>query len=412
MNKKITMSELVDILALKQNSTKREAENFLKELMSLMIETISSGETLRINGLGVFKPVWVEERASVNVQTGEPTVIPGHYKLTFTPAKSVREAINEPFACFCVEELPDDAPLVSDVNVVDEMGDDANDDEVDALQIEPVEEKPVVQEPQPIAEPEIAPVVEHEPEVPVSMPDAVEPLSIENESAEEAQVIEEVTEVAEAVEEVAEVASVEDTPTAPAEPEDVTQDDEQPAEVSQPSVDDAQESLSKAYHRGIWIGVVVSLAVFLLAIAALFFFFPQWVKPLLGVSNTADTTAVVTIPLEVPSDTATLALPDSMAVDTDTLHAEPHQLVAPAVVDTIRRGVFLTNISYKHYGHKAFWVYIYEENSHIIANPDNVPVGTVITIPAAEKYGIDANDTTAISVALEKAAIIKQRMKQ
>ena len=49
---------------------------------------------------------------------------------------------------------------------------------------------------------------------------------------------------------------------------------------------------------------------------------------------------------------------------------------------------------------------------HIIANPDNVPVGTVITIPASEKYGIDANDTTAISVALEKAAIIKQRMKQ
>ena len=321
MNKKITMSELVDILALKQNSTKREAENFLKELMSLMIETISSGETLRINGLGVFKPVWVEERASVNVQTGEPTVIPGHYKLTFTPAKSVREAINEPFACFCVEELPDDAPLVSDVNVVDEMGDDANDDEVDALQIEPVEEKPVVQEPQPIAEPEIAPVVEHEPEVPVSMTDAEEPLSIENESAEEAQVIEEVTEVAEAVEEVAEVASVEDTPTAPAGPEDVTQDDEQPAEVSQPSVDNAQESLSKAYHRGIWIGVVVSLAVFLLAIAVLFFCFPQWVKPLLGVGNTADTTAVVTIPLEVPSDTATLALPDSMAVDTDACRA-------------------------------------------------------------------------------------------
>lgn len=409
MNKKITMSELVDILALKQNSTKREAENFLKELMSLMTETISSGETLRINGLGVFKPVWVEERASVNVQTGEPTVIPGHYKLTFTPAKSVREAINEPFACFCVEELPDDAPLVSDVNVVDEMGEGGNDDDAEVADVDAVEVEPTALQ---LDEPVSESTCEPQPDAPVSDSHDVEPLSIENESAEEAQVIEEVTEVAEVVEEVAEVASVEDTPTAPAEPEDVTQDDEQPAEVSQSSVDDAQESLSKAYHRGIWIGVVVSLAVFLLAIAALFFFFPQWVKPLLGVGNTVDTTAVVTIPLEVPSDTATLALPDSMAVDTDTLHAEPQQLVAPVVVDTIRRGVFLTNISYKHYGHKAFWVYIYEENSHIIANPDNVPVGTVITIPAAEKYGIDANDTTAINVALEKAQFIKQRMKQ
>ena len=409
MNKKITMSELVDILALKQNSTKREAENFLKELMSLMIETISSGETLRINGLGVFKPVWVEERASVNVQTGEPTVIPGHYKLTFTPAKSVREAINEPFACFCVEELPDDAPMVSDVNVVDEMGDGANDDDAEVADVDAVEVEPAALQ---LDEPVSESTCELQPDAPVSDSHDVEPLSIENESAEEAPIIEEVTEAAEAVEDVAEVASVEDTPTAPAEPEDVTQDDEQPAEVSQLSVDDAQESLSKAYHRGIWIGVVVSLAVFLLAIAALFFFFPQWIKPLLGVSNSVDSTQVVFEPIVEPCDTLSLAESDSIVEDTTMLHAEPHQLVAPAVVDTIRRGVFLTNISYKHYGHKAFWVYIYEENSHIIANPDNVPVGTVITIPAAEKYGIDANDTTAINVALEKAAIIKQRMKQ
>ncbi len=129
MNKKITMPELVDILAQKQNCTAREAETFLKELMSVMADTISSGEILRINGLGVFKPVWVEERSSVNVQTGEPYLIPGHYKLTFTPAKSVRDAINEPFACFSVEELSDDAPLLSGGDIVDELGDDVDSQE-------------------------------------------------------------------------------------------------------------------------------------------------------------------------------------------------------------------------------------------------------------------------------------------
>ena len=129
MEKKVTFPELVELLAIKRDCTKREAENFLRELIALMTEVVSSGEVLRINGLGVFKPVWVEERASVNVQTGEPSVIPGHYKLTFTPAKAVREAVNEPFACFCVEELPDDAPILSDGSKIDEVDADSVDDD-------------------------------------------------------------------------------------------------------------------------------------------------------------------------------------------------------------------------------------------------------------------------------------------
>ena len=121
MNQKITFPALIDLLAQKQRCSKREAENFLRELMTLMTETVSSGESLRINSLGVFKPVWVEERVSVNVQTGEPYTIPGHYKLTFTPVKAVREAINEPFSCFVVEVLPDDTPCIEVPQISDEM---------------------------------------------------------------------------------------------------------------------------------------------------------------------------------------------------------------------------------------------------------------------------------------------------
>ena len=394
MNKKITMSELVDILALKHGGTKREIENFLKELMSLMTETISSGETLRINGLGVFKPVWVEERASVNVQTGEPTIIPGHYKLTFTPAKSVREAVNEPFACFCVEELPDDAPLVSDVRDVDEMGQDAADDDTevcdaDTISVEQAEVNPV--DPEHETAHEIIPIM------PEPISEAEAPLSIEKDTADSNPIVEDANE----------------TSAPPAEVDEAAQDDAPaPLEVQQPPAVDTHESLSKAYRKGIWIGVAVSVAAFVLALVALYFCFPQWVMPLLGEDAPDDMPQIVTDTIVEPCDTTHLVAPDSIAVDTVAMYTEPQQLVAPVVVDTIRRGVFLTNISYKYYGHKAFWVYIYEENSHIISNPDNVPVGTVITIPAAEKYGIDANDTTAINVALEKADTIKQRMKR
>ena len=107
MNEKISFPDLVALLAAKLNVTKKEAEAFLKEFFTVSTEVISSGEELRINELGVFKPIWVEPRASVNVQTGEPVEIPGHYKLSFVPDKVLREAVNAPFSSFSVEILND-----------------------------------------------------------------------------------------------------------------------------------------------------------------------------------------------------------------------------------------------------------------------------------------------------------------
>ena len=50
----------------------------------------------------------------------------------------------------------------------------------------------------------------------------------------------------------------------------------------------------------------------------------------------------------------------------------------------------------KHYGSFVFWVYIYEENRDKIADPDNVAIGTVVVIPDASKYGIDAMSSESI----------------
>ena len=89
----------------KMNITKKEAETFLKEFFTVSTEVITSGEELRINGLGLFKPIWVEARGSINIQTGEPVEIPGHYKLSFIPDKVLREAVNAPFSSFSVAKL-------------------------------------------------------------------------------------------------------------------------------------------------------------------------------------------------------------------------------------------------------------------------------------------------------------------
>ncbi|WP_329905371.1 hypothetical protein [Porphyromonas pogonae] len=66
----------------------------------------------------------------------------------------------------------------------------------------------------------------------------------------------------------------------------------------------------------------------------------------------------------------------------------------------LKKGDKLTNKALAKYGHKAFWVYIYLENGNIIKDPNNIPAGTKLTLPAAEKYGIDAKNTNSVKKAL------------
>lgn len=60
----------------------------------------------------------------------------------------------------------------------------------------------------------------------------------------------------------------------------------------------------------------------------------------------------------------------------------------------------LTSLALHKYGHKAFWVYIYEENRERIKNPHNIPVGTPLHLPPAKKYKIDPQNTNSIHQAL------------
>ena len=415
MNKKITFSELAELLAQKRNCSKREAETFLRELTSLMTETIAAGEVLRINGLGVFKPTWVEERLSVNVQTGDPTIIPGHYKLSFTPSKNVREAVNEPFACFCVEELTDDAPIVSEPQIVDEMVDNAVDETEENVCV--VEQSYVPLQADEVVDIQSDAVEEIHSETDVEMTQPA--VSEQVEDAVCPEIIEESTDVV--VEKSPETTDeIVISPT-----EGVVHQQPSDIPLSSHAVEDAIKGdvaeeceiqvVSRAYRRGVWKGVFSTVIIFVAILAILFLFFPQYF-PYTSVFSSHESKPTAQLKPSHPiSSTILEDEPDIVSHNTDTAFVLQEQddismtQVDMLVTDTIRRGVFLTNMSLKHYGHKAFWVYLYEENSSIIANPNNVPVGTVITIPSPDKYGIDANDTTAIELALEKAKAIKQR---
>lgn len=402
MNQKITFPELIELMARRQKCSKREAENYLRELMTLMSDVISTGETMKINSLGTFKSVWVEDRVSVNVQTGEPYTIPGHYKLTFTPTKQVRDAVNEPFACFAVEVLPDDAPILTaerqeSNDMVD--NDDEVQDEIVSREEEKAEDKKAVVEQ--CEQAHLTPECEPE-ENSCVISDSVEPSNI---------VVEEKTEdtVTEIEEDCAVIAideEVEDTPIIPTEEETAPSHTDDENNISD---NDKDNAISSTYRKGLFTGIAVATTIFAIALLLIYLYMARF-------ATSADQQ-----PISVPFDTLqveeaiadTLAMQqDTLVVDTLPLHVEEEALpsaISPLQVDTIRKGVFLTNISLKHYGHKAFWVYIYEENKNIISNPDLIPIGTVVVIPSAQKYGINAADSASVNRAKEIADEIKAR---
>ncbi len=107
MKQKIVFPTLVANLAIQSGKSKKQCEDFLRELFSIVEKSLSEGESVRIKGLGTFKLIDVDPRKSVDVNTGEDIEIPGHKKVTFIPAKELAEKINEPFAMFDSVEIPE-----------------------------------------------------------------------------------------------------------------------------------------------------------------------------------------------------------------------------------------------------------------------------------------------------------------
>ena len=386
MNEKISFPDLVGLLSSKMNITKKEAETFLKEFFTVSTEVITSGEELRINGLGLFKPIWVEARGSINIQTGEPVEIPGHYKLSFIPDKVLREAVNAPFSSFSVEVLNDHVPIEDMTAVpsqdIDENNDICNTENVELQDSKEIREKEEEDEP-------IEPAHEY----------IQEDKSVDEESSESTASSQEIEKFQEEI----------------IQPESETK-------VEEKEEDCYEDYLRKsASRKSFWWGVLSAFGIIIICLAGGIFFMgndsPYVVKigeyTLSLGKQSIDSRPMNNNPESVvlPENKDTLSEMEKDSVLKDSvISASP--LAAPEVkpvIETIRSGVFLTTLARKYFGHKAFWVYIYEENKDVIKNPNQVPIGTRLTIPSASKYDIDANNRTSVEKAKALAAKIQSR---
>ncbi|MCR1851252.1 HU family DNA-binding protein [Parabacteroides distasonis] len=149
---------------------------------------------------------------------------------------------------------------------------------------------------------------------------------------------------------------------------------------------------------------VLMIVAFLIIVISVFFY--------LGRDNWKPAPAqeeVITEAKDTAKDTAQesarMLHPDSVAEEAPRTDPAPYVKPEPKSLGQVRikHGDRLTVIALEYYGNKLFWVYIYQHNKAVIKDPNNVPIGTVIEIPAPESYGIDAKSRES----REKAAALQ-----
>ena len=65
MNERLTIQDLIDLLAAKHSMTKKDAEAFVKEFFLLIEQALENEKTVKIKGLGTFKLVDVDSREAL-----------------------------------------------------------------------------------------------------------------------------------------------------------------------------------------------------------------------------------------------------------------------------------------------------------------------------------------------------------
>lgn len=404
MNNRLSIQDLALILSEQTGKSTEEALRFLQEFIAVVSEGVYNDKLVKVKGLGTFKIIRVEERASVSVNSGERFVIPSHYKFTFTPDKELKELVNKPFSLFDTVELNEEVDF-SDVDVSAETSgaEEAADDSSEEILPDGIPEQAVEapQTPEPEVKPE--PAVEEE-AVPQEEAKAEPEAEAETETTPEPEV------------------EAEPEPKVEAEttPQEEVEAEPKPAEPVS-SVSGYKEYRRKRRRSAsrkllfpiacLFVVIVLGI-VYIVCLSGRTTVNKNWEPPMVEVGNPTPEAGMNS----VPADSTGVTPPDSASLAADSVVAEP-----PVVEEnqpeetpksdilalvTIKAGDRLASFAKQYYGHKFFWVYIYQYNQDIISDPNNIPIGTELRIPDPGLYGIDATDRSSI----DKAAALQSQI--
>ena len=412
------------------DATEREANLFLRVLVEQIIEGLRSGEQIKINGLGIFRLQEMAPRKSVNVNTGEPIIIPGYTKVVFAPEVSMREMVEKNKSVTPIVNLNGDtsaAPVDEEalspleklgrqadeiVGILADLGQDPR------MRSQAAEESAPTEEAR--AEMVDSAATEDVAEEPVSeavMEDVATEEMISEEVAEE-EIAEEKAEekVAEPIAETVAKPVVEPVAEPIAEPvvepvaEPVAEPTKEesvvvPVEPNAPIAGKTDKKRKYHFFRDTLICVVCLLVVLAGGFLFLRGAMANWIDSLVAKSEPGATDTVVAIP--------STPVAEEVVEDTAVMENAPELPVYQQFIATeeIREGSRLTWLAYRYYGNKDLWVYIYDANKDHLGNPNEIRVGTPIRIPrlTTEQQDTTLQTTREVMLRLKENAINRNR---
>ena len=426
MENKVTMPALVAMLALTTGQQKKLCEDFLKELFAIIEEELTSGGNVRIKGFGTFKLVEVEARKSVNVSTGEDSVIPGHTKVMFVASKELASRVNLPCEIFEAVEISDDLPTDTlDGGEDADLDDDGSAPVIDNNGSAPVIDNngsaPVIDNGSaPVIDNGSAPVIDNNGSAPVIDNGSAPVIDngsapVKDDSKDNVDMPQKIifTDIEEDVVAfpIEPIEKVDEIPT----DETVEQEENTYEEILSEEDSDKRSVFLKGFFTGLAVAVVLGVIGF-----SVWYFF---------MSGSDERKPVPVAVVEktsvgkVEADSVAASVADSVRLDSTALSTAetvksvsdndvPTKASDEPVYDTVTTTRYLTTIAKEHYGNFNLWPIIYEENSSFLGHPDRISPGTKVVVPPLSKYGIDPKNPDHVQSVKRKGAAIYARFKK
>ena len=452
MDEKLSIYDIAEILTAKTGREKADIETFIETLIAVINDVITHNGVVRIKGIGSFKVIPVKERESIHVNTGERIVIPAHHKLSFLPDKILKEKINRPFAFFeAIETNETENNETASSGLSNDDEEDENDEPITAE--EPVQ-KPVREVTK--ATEDIAPKTEENPAPLLVLPSEDEikegykmtDKEIEKEPDDGPS---EERAIGSHRASAANRETLQKSTIIPIKQEIMSENNERKEQhvnetpkshpVAKPVVKKKKKETSNTS-----LYVILALLLLLLGVGIFYYFYydrlsyeefnsttqhtqttdDSFLLPgdsaavqeseksenvdTSGVTASGTNESTATSPVASTSSTrkeqtastastsSKKTTPQQTKPATDTSTSSDHNVMARVKVASGER---FTLLAQKYYGNKVFWVYIYDFNKAKIPDPDRVPAGMEILIPAKEVYAINAQSSASIAQAKE-----------
>lgn len=401
---KFTNSNILSIFRKQMGISKADETAFVEAFQVIFEEALLHDKVLKISGLGTFKLIPVESRKSVNVNTGEEIEIAGHYKLTFTPDVTLKDRVNEPLAHLETVEL--DADVVENPKVEIEVHDTAS------LKIEQSADYFALQEEKvQIQEDPLQKLTEQALELKDILAD-IQGLSVVESVLSDSSDLSDKSDSSDNSNQSSQSTSIQETPkqSEPISARDII------AEINR---EDSAPN-NKNSKLWIWIAVFLGLSIIGLLVYQNRDFFVsseevvETVDEVVVVEESSEASEIDFSDASDASDASAPSDSSDMSDMSDSSDFSGNPLYSNRFSDlfnikreytefidtvTLNEGSRLTWISLKQYGHRDYWVYIYEANRDIVKNPNAIKIGTKLRIPKLAPELIDATNPETIEYA-------------